>query len=203
MNNTELDRLLKTVRVPDRSEDYWAQFPNRVNTALHWRSQRRASEAAGKARHRLSFKLAAWGTSLAVACAVLGFAIGFWKGRDSSITEAQLALAQKYYHELAALFPNQLEAVVFDERGPRIVLSETPAPPSSAPVYLRACGPQGCRRFITFSGRQIQINGTMLEVLVDAQGHVLLVGEHMAWTSADAAARIDGYRFAAKTLSST
>lgn len=203
MNNAELDRLLKTVRVPDRSEDYWVKFPNRVNAALHWRAQRRTSVAAGNARHRLSFKLAAWGMGLAVACMVLGFAIGFWNGRDSGITEAQLALAQQCYHELAVLFPNQLEAVVFDERGPRLVLSEKPAPPSSAPVYLRACGPRGCQQFITFSGRQIQLNGVTLEVLVNAQGRVLVVGEHAAWTSADAGARIGGYRFAAKTLSAT
>lgn len=198
MNNAELEKLLKIARVPERTRDFWEQFPNRVSTALHWRARRvEAGAAAERSRKRA---IVAWGMGLATACVLLGFVVGFWRGRETGVTAAQLAVAQKYFREIEALFPNQVQAIVLDDSGPRVVVADQPDVPNAAPIYVRVVGPHGSQRFITFSGQQIRLNGEACDVLLDAAGHVLLIGTKTVWSSADANARVGGYRFAARPL---
>jgi hypothetical protein len=116
------------------------------------------------------------------------------------LTARELATARTYLRELEALFPNQVKAVEFDPTGPRLLLADRAVVPAAQPVLVRVCGRDGCRSFITFSGQQIRVDGDSLDVLVDARGHVLLVGAKLAWTSADASARAGEFRFAAHSL---
>ena len=116
-------------------------------------------------------------------------------GKDS-----QLAEARKYFHELEALFPNQLQAIVFDQQGTHLVLAPEPNLPASPPLYLKICGPKGCQRFVTFSGQQIRVNGDVCDVLADRQGNVLVVGQETLWADAKAAVRSGPYQIEARAL---
>ncbi len=171
MNDNELDDLLKSAAVPGRDEDYWREFPKQVTRALG-----RPVPAAARipARPLKPHWLAAWGVGFATACIVLGAV--WWANRGSDAGEAQLAQARKCYAEIEALFPNQVQAIVFDRQGPRMILAPSANVPDSPPFYLKICDAGGCERMITFSGQEVQVSGQTYEVLADAKGQVMLVG---------------------------
>jgi hypothetical protein len=195
MNNSELDPLLRRAAVPERDADYWEDFPKSVTHRLANARSAGLSQAPGRRFPRL-----AWGLGFATACIVLGFAIGFWRGRDTTGADKELAAMQKCFQEIALLFPNQVRAIVLDEHGLRLILADAAEVPSSAPVYVKICQPRGCLQFITFSGQQIQVNGDLCDVLTDAHGHILIAGQKLVWTSAQPAAVKTSYRIQARTL---
>jgi hypothetical protein len=203
MNNKRLDEILKSARVPERAGEYWEKFPGRVMAKLHWRKQN--SEAQQLALPRVSsfrlFRLPVFGAGLAVACILLGFGLGIRIGRQSIAPErAQLAEALKCYREIAGLFPNQIQSIVFDQNGPHLVLAEQPNVPASTPLYVKICGPAGCQRFVTFSGQQIHLNGDTFDVLVDRRGDVMVVGAQSVWSSSEPLQSVGGYRIEARPL---
>jgi hypothetical protein len=122
--------------------------------------------------------------------------------RDAAPRETfgSVAQVQKCYREIEAMFPNQVQAIIFDEAGSRIVLAEKPGVPDSTPLYLRICGPQGCQQVVTFSGQEIQVNGENWEVLTDAAGNVLLVGNKFVWSSASHVHELGKYRVETRSL---
>jgi hypothetical protein len=205
MKDRELNEVLKRAAVPERKADYWERFPSQVTAEISRRRRVSAVTHGGTACAWVS-ALRTFGSKpafvlgVAAICLAVGFVLGSWKGQLPPAKDAQLAEARKYFHELEALFPNQLAAIVFDQQGPHMVLAPKPNLPTSPPLYLKICGPKGCQRFVTFSGQQIRVNGDVCDVLVDARGHVLLVGTKLVWTSADTGARIGEYRFAACSL---
>lgn len=215
MNDQDLNRILKSAPVPERSEPYWEQFPRRVLARLRRPPQPRAdrlrsflSQSSAGAMPGFWRALAgdllhqpALGLGLLALCVALGFGIGFWRGRQTTATERlQLAEAEKCFREVAALFPNQLQALVFDEQGPRLVLSDKPTVPASPPIYVKISGPRGCERVVTFSGQQIRMDGEIFDVLVDRQGTVIVVGAQWAWSSSAPAAKSGRYRIEARPL---
>ena len=113
---------------------------------------------------------------------------------------AEFARGAKIYREVAALFPDRLQAIVLDERGAQLVLAPDARPPASAPLLVQICHAGRCHSFITFSGRQVALDGRSFEVLADAQGHVLVVGDQLAWSSAEPSRAAGGYRIRAATL---
>jgi len=175
MNDFELERLLKSARAPDRTDDYWERFPRHVTSGLRRAAAVERSDGRGFPR------LACW-MAAAAACLIVGFAVGLWRGRSSGEAAARLAVARRFYREIEALFPNQIQAIVFDQRGARLILAENPDVPDSPPLYLRVCGPRGCQSFVTFSGQKIRVNGDECEVLADVSGNVMLVGSKLFWT---------------------
>ena len=199
MNNAELDKVLKSAPVPERSADYWQDFPRQVLAALP-RGTRRAARLDMPGWHRLTLARLTLAATVVAACLVIGIALGSWRHRSPGLSASDLATARTYLREMEALFPNQVRAVVFEPSGPRLELAERADVSAALPVFVRVCGPGGCRSFLTFSGQQIRLNGDWLDVLVDAEGHVLLVGAQLAWTSGDASAHAGGYRFAARSL---
>lgn len=199
MNNSELNRLLKSAPVPERPADYWQDFPRQVLAALP-RGTGRSTASQVPSWRRLALARFWLTASMVTVCLVIGFALSSWRQRSPGLTARDLATARTYLREMEALFPNQVRTVVFEQAGPRLLLAERADVPAAQPVFVRVCGPDGCRSFLTFSGQQIQLNGDWLDVLVDARGHVLLVGAKLAWTSGDANARAGDYRFAARSL---
>jgi hypothetical protein len=177
----ELDQLLKSVPLPERSGDYWRDFPGSVTAALGRRPALADIPDATRGRN-LKPLFAAWGFGIATACVVLGLAINAWRGRDAGLNASQVAQAGKFYREVEALFPNQIQAIVFEPQGPRLVLAARADVPSSQPYYLKVCSPQGCERIITFSGQQVRLSDRNFEVLADAKGGVMLVGADRVWT---------------------
>lgn len=189
----ELDELLRAARVPERTPEYWEEFPQAVLRQLH-RPVRHLTEPAGRG------KLWAWGLGLATACVVLGFIAGFRRGHAAAFSTAELAQSRKIYQELAALFPDRLQTVLLDGRGSQLVLASDAQPPASAPLLVQICHAGRCHRFITFSGQRVALNGESFEVLSDASGQVLVLGERLAWTSGEPRKTAAGYRIRATTL---
>jgi len=219
MNNHDLDQLLKRAAVPEREPAYWDAFASQVRRQLA-RSPSPLKGLRAKPRgttdptvagvrgesvrlipwiaERFRASRLVWGIGLASACIVIAVLIGSRKEDANAAT--QLASMEKYYREVTALFPNQIQAVVLDEHGPHLVLAETPNVPNSNPILLTVCQAKHCQKFITFSGQQIQINAEKCDVLADAQGHVILAGQKLIWDSASAETAGLGYRIQARLL---
>lgn len=192
MNDRELDQLLKSARIPGRADDYWRGFPKKVTAKLHWLPAR----AEAHHRHKTSTRLI-WSLGLATLLVGMALYIEYRPDRPSVRADNQLAAARKCYQEMEALFPNQVEGIVFDEQGPRMIIADRPNVPNSTPFYLKICGPGGCKSFVTFSGQQVQYRGENCEVLADGRDGVLLVGKHQVWSSADSG---DAIRIEARPL---
>jgi hypothetical protein len=189
MNNSELNELLKRASVPERSEDYWADFPRQVRLRL----RRYRQPALPRPVSRLLPRLAV-GMSVAVCCLVAGFLFGRWRGGVEASN--QLLQSPKFLRETLSLFPNRVQAVIQDDQGVRLVLSDQADVPVSSPLWIKVCDGQRCLALVTFSGQEIQVAGQRVTVLANSHGDVLLVGDHFAWpttewTSAKASLKIE------------
>ena len=207
MNNSQLNDCLKSAPVPEPSSQYWEEFPKRVMSEIQ---SREALGQKSDAKRSLSTTAQPWWSPLlskgiisagiALACMVLAFLLGLRQGRHSAIEEHQLAQAQKCYREIEGLFPNQVQALVFDSQGMHLVLAEQSNVPASTPLYVTITGPKEVHRFVTFSGQRIRVNGDSFEVLVDRQGDVLLVGQQSVWSSSEPGEKAGPYRIEARPL---
>lgn len=196
MNNAELDKLLRTMPAPDRAPDFWEQLPKRITTQIHWRSRRDASVPAAP---RTAFP-SAWAWGAGAIGLLLALTLTLRRGQTEGEAAGQYAQMAKCYREIAAMFPNQVQSIIFDEHGPRLVLAEQADVPKSPALYLKICGPSGCQEVVTFSGQQIRVNGDDCDVLLDAAGNVLLVGRQLVWSSASPARERKQYRIEARAL---
>ena len=75
------------------------------------------------------------------------YAAGSWRHRDPSLAAGELANVSTCLREVDALFPNQVQAVVFEPSGPRLELAER----ADAHTYLRFAG-SGFRDFTRIAG---------------------------------------------------
>lgn len=180
MTNNELDHLLNSVPAPQRPVEYWNDLPKRVTAKIHWQSHK--SESPLRKPFPMARIFAFWGLALTAVCIGAGFIGGLGRSHSFSADTPQLAEARKYYDEIETLFPNQVQAIVFDRQGPHFILANKANVPSSPPFYVKVCGPKGCQGFVTFSGQQIQLNGENCEVLADEHGQVILVGNNRVWS---------------------
>jgi hypothetical protein len=196
MNNQDLDQLLKSAAPPDCPPEFWEQLPKRITARIHWQSQRKVSTLNSPRR----FDRVGLALSGAVVVAVLVVLFLWQSGSTTRDAGGQLARAEKCYWEVESLFPRQVQAIILDEHGPRLVLADQADVPVSPPLYLRICGPRGCQEVVTFSGQQIRVNGDDCDVLVDAAGHVLLVGSKLVWSSASRSPVAGPYQIEARMM---
>lgn len=70
MKRFDLNKELKSARVPERGEEYWENFPRRVTSEL----QREAPQAAVPSAW---MHVMAWGGGVAFACLALSLTLGF------------------------------------------------------------------------------------------------------------------------------
>lgn len=140
-------------------------------------------------------------------CIVIAFGIGHWRGR--TVREAQqeanpyadvLANAQ-FVRETMATFPGQIRAIVEDQHGLNVILSDTNDVPASSPLYVRVCNGKECAAMVTFSGQEIRIAGQQLTVLSDSRGGIILMGNDFAWSSSEPALAKSDWKITAKNLS--
>ena len=126
----------------------------------------------------------AWAFGLAV-CAVIAFAAGHWRGRmeTETIAAADPLANIKLIRETLAMFPHQVRAIVQDESGLKLVLSDSGDVPVSPPLYVRISDGGHSSSFVTFSGQEIQAAGQSITVLADARGGIILTGSQFVWSS--------------------
>jgi hypothetical protein len=179
VNNDELDRLLRHACPPKRDATYWLEFPAQVTRELRRNVVGPRAAVMGRTN---TLKLWA-GLGFATACLIATFFFGFWHGQRHLNHNVNAADAKKYLHELQALFPNQVRAVIFDERGSHLVLSDKADVPPSDGIFVKLCDQQECQRILTFSGQQIQWRGEAFDVLADQKGGVILVGKHSVFST--------------------
>jgi hypothetical protein len=193
MNDIDFEKKLKAARVPEREEDYWESFPRVVLARL-----RAAPAARPEIEHGRLSKLA-WG-GVAFACLVIGFAIGHSPGRVEKNDPYALLQNQKVLREVLTLFPNRVRAIVQDERGEELVLSDQPDVPASTPLWIKICDGTHCRAVVTFSGQELQIGEKKVTVLSDARGGIILMGNDFAWSSDEPAYAKNDLKIEAKPL---
>ncbi len=197
MNNSELESILKKARVPERSEEFLETFPQQVARQLN-RAERQS--------HHVEwhwFPQLAWGLATAI-CVLAAFAIGHWHGRleTKSIASNDILQNPKLIRETLGMFPNQVRAIVQDERGLNLVLSESENVPTSAPLYIHICDGKHCSSLVTFSGQEIQIAGQKLTVLSEAKGGIILMGNQFVWSSTAQTYTRSDLKIEAKNLNS-
>lgn len=196
MNNSELDRILKAAKAPERPEEFWAQFPRRITSRLHWNS------AAPEARSRHWFPRLAWALTAAAACLLIGFMLGHQRGQKDTLAESGLLQNEKVIKEMLAMFPNRVRAVVQDEHGLNLVLSDNADVPVSTPLWVKVCDGQHCSAVVTFSGQRIQVAHQDVTVLSDPEGKIILEGDHFLWSNGQTMLAQGKLKIEAKALGS-
>ncbi len=196
MKNTELDSILKKARLPGIPDDSLEAFPRQVAARLS------RNDPLPRPARRLAPRLA-WALAL-VACAAIAFAFGHWRGRmeTSAISASDTLASAKLIHEMMAMFPNQIRAIVQDDGGGvKLVLSDTCDVPTSPPLYVRICDGLHCSSFVTFSGQEVQVDGQTITVLADPRGGIILTGNQFFWSSTERPSTTGHLKIEAKNLS--
>jgi hypothetical protein len=176
MNKFDLNAMLKAAKAPEGSQEYWDDTSYAVLAQL-----RRLAPASPRGR-RPWFPRLAWGLAVTVACVVMALAVGYWPGEKPANDDLQNA---KLIRETLAMFPNQVRAMVKDERGINLILSDDGDVPVSSPLYVRICDGKHCESFVTFSGQEIEAAGQKITVLSEASGGIILTGNQFVWSSAE------------------
>jgi hypothetical protein len=187
--DSDLDSLLRTLRVPERPAEYWERFPKQVRGRIF--TGLRAETPISDDRARLWL----WGAATAFTALIL--CVGFWARNRMVTAEPNYT---KLYREIESMFPNQVRAIVMENGAVKLDLSEKPDVPSSLPLRVDICQNQQCRTYITFSGQRIRVDTESWDVLTDGDGHVLVVGRNLAWTSAEPNRRSGAYHIDAAPL---
>jgi hypothetical protein len=193
MNDSELNQLLKKARVPERTPEFWAQFPRRVTARLHWKP------AATREQSVRWFPRLAWSLGVA-ACVLAGFFVGHGRGHNEAMIESGLLQNEKVIEEMLATFPNRVRGVVQDEHGLNVVLSDTDNVPVSTPLWVEICDGKHCTTMVTFSGQQIRIGQRDVTVLSDASGKIILAGDNFLWSNGEALLADGKMKIEAKAL---
>jgi hypothetical protein len=108
MNDSELESRLKAVRVPQRPDEYWEDFPSQVRAQL--------PAVAGERPRRAHITGWAWAGGLAMACAF--FALLILPSFQVAIRDGRLL-----HHELAVL-PHHLHILMADEHGMHYLIAD-------------------------------------------------------------------------------
>jgi len=195
MNDFDLEKKLKAAQVPARDEDYWESFSRSVMTKLRAPLTARPTEYHWRPR-------LVWGTGIAFACLLIGFAIGHWHGQMRRNDSLVLLQSEKVLREVLTLFPNRVRAIVQDEHGLQLVLSDQPNVPMSTPLWVKICDGKQCSSLVTFSGQELEIAGQKITVLSDAEGGIILEGNQFVWSSSARNFAQGGLKIEAKRLNS-
>lgn len=201
MKDHQLDSLLKSVKVPPESAKFRENLAQDVFRELKHKPSRSGDAVVNRIwvanRPRLIFA-GAW-----AAAAILLLLVFLNKRTDFApgITDQQLAEARRYYSELTALFPRQLQAVVIGRNtSPTLVLAEEPNVPQGEPVLVQFTSRGSSSSFIVVNGQDFSFEGKRYEVLLDHQGGVLVFGPDLAWSSRETSALHGPLQIAARSL---
>lgn len=128
-----------------------------------------------------------WPLAAAAACFLLAWL--FFQSAPSGKNLINTPIARQedaaavILREVCALFPNQVKAILKDESGLQMTLSDEPDVKPGQALLFKICEPKGCREIITFSGQNIEIAGHQVTVRAETGGSVVLDGERFRWSS--------------------
>jgi len=108
MNNHDLESKIKALRVPERGEEYWESFPERVL------AETRAAPAEQPAP-RVIWPGLEWMGRLAVACLMLGFC--FWQSPLPRELARAVRQDEMRFHQDMQRFESNLARLMRDEHG--------------------------------------------------------------------------------------
>jgi hypothetical protein len=114
MKDFDLDAKLKSVPLPERTEDYWENFPAQVR----WNLRRAAMQPEAPESWRPQL---AWKFGVSFACLVVGLLV-----LSQPLKAASCAIFQKEHfvrQQLAAL-PGELRVLMADEHGLHYLVAE-------------------------------------------------------------------------------
>jgi hypothetical protein len=141
----------------------------------------------------------AWAFGLAAGLVLAGATVHWCRQAQAAPAPDALADASVVQKTLA-LFPHEVRAIVEDERGLNLDLSENADVPASPPVYIHICDGKHCASFVTFSGQEIQAAGQKVMVLADARGGIILAGEGFVWSNSERPDAVNHLKIEAKNL---
>ena len=194
MNDAELNRILKSAESPRPPEGYWQDFPDRVVRQLN-------RPLPPEHRTVRWVPRLVWAGGLAAVCIIVGFIFSHrFATPESANGNGQLLQSEKLILEVLAMFPKRVRAIVKDESGMQLVLSDEADVPESPPLWVKICQGKRCTTLVTFSGQELQIAGQKLTVLSDANGSVILTGDRFAWASDDQGAGAQNLMIQARAL---
>ena len=112
MNDFELESKLKSVRVPERTDEYWNDFPSRVQL----RRERREFTAQSAWRPRL-----AWAGGLALTVALVFVCVQFHPLQTASLA---ITKQQRQFHAQIARLDAGLHVLMLNTDGMGYLLTE-------------------------------------------------------------------------------
>ena len=114
MNDFELESKLKSVRVPERPEEYWNDFPSRVRVQLPRERREFAPQSAWRPR-------LAWAGGLALAMALVFVCIQFHPLQTMSLA---ITKQQRQFHAQLARLDTGLHKLMLNTDGMGYLLTE-------------------------------------------------------------------------------
>ena len=114
MNNFELESKLKSVRVPERPDEYWNDFPSRVRVQLPRERREFAPQSAWRPR-------LAWAGGLALAVALVFVCVQFHPLQTVSLA---ITKQQRQFHAQLARLDTGLHKLMLNTDGMGYLLNE-------------------------------------------------------------------------------
>jgi hypothetical protein len=194
MDNPELDSILKEARLPEIPAESLEMFPRHIVTRLRQKPQPLRPIRNNPFRF-------GWAVGFSV-CLVIAIMTGQRNEpvKSSPPIVPDTLADSRLIQETLALFPNQVRAIVENDQGLNLILSEKNDVPVSAPVYLHVCDGKQCSSFVTFSGQDIQVAGQTVTVLAGSNGEIILSGKTFVWSNAQRIYAGNSLKIEAKTL---
>ena len=194
MNDAELNRILKSAAPPEREREYWEEFPDRVSRQLNRPLPRERRPVNWLPR-------LAWAGGIAVVCLLAGLLVGHRLGQQETANgNGHLLQSEKLIREVMAMFPNRVRAIVKDETGMQLVLSDNADVPTSTPLWVKISRGKASTTLVTFSGQEVEVAGQKLTVLANAEDGVILVGDRLAWASDETGAGLQDLKIQARAI---
>ena len=192
MNDDFLKKRLAELKVPEPNETARERALHRALLAL----KNTPDETLEMPRR---FSWWRWASVAGVCAAVVLLAV--WVG-ERPVRE-NLAVWQQTLHEVEALFPGQVNAVIERDGVVDLELSDEAFGGTSQPVVVEFVRGASVLRVLSYSGRKVCVDlggaKACFEPLVTAEGRVILAGEDFLWTSEHPTSRA-GYRVEARFL---
>ncbi len=114
MNNSELENKLKSVRVPERSEDYWEDFPTQVRLNLQRAAQKEVYETT-------AFPRFFWAGGLALALALFFVS---WQFHPLQTMSVAIHQKEQHLHLMFAQLNTNIHTLMLNTHGMGYLVNE-------------------------------------------------------------------------------